>query len=425
MTFIVFIVSLLGGIAIGMPIAFALLLSGVVLMFSIDFFDPQIIAQSLVSGADSFPLLAIPFFMLAGELMNRGGLSRRLVDLAMACVGHRRGGMGYVVILAAVFIAALSGSAVADAAALSALLMPMMIRAGHSPERATGLAAISSTIAPILPPSIPMVLLGVVGNVSISKLFMAGIVPGLILAVAFATTWTFLSRGEDVAPLPKRSGADVWAAARAGLWAMFLPIIILFGLRFGVFTPTEAGVIAAAYALFVSLVVYREMSFKDLFGAFVSAAVTTSVVMLLVAAAMVSAWVITVSEVSQGVLDLLMPLSDNPTLLLFAIMATVIVVGFAMDMTPIILVLVPLVMPAVMLAGVDPVYFGVLFVMSCCLGLVTPPVGVVLNVVAGITKVRIESVIKGVSPYFFVYLAVLSAFIIWPALVTVPASWFS
>ncbi len=237
MTIVVFSLSLLGSMAIGMPIAFALLLSGIALMHYLDIFDPQIVAQNLINGADSFPLMAVPFFMLAGELMNTGGLSKRIVNVALAAVGHVKGGLGYVAILAACVISALSGSAVADAAALSALLVPMMVRAGHDKARSAGLIAASSVIGPIIPPSIGFVIFGVIGGVSITKLFLAGLVPGLLIGFALALAWWWEVRKENIEPPPRQSSAALLKALVDGIWALMLPVIIIFGLKLGVFTP--------------------------------------------------------------------------------------------------------------------------------------------------------------------------------------------
>ena len=424
MTIAVFLLSLLGAMALGIPIAFALLVCGAALMVSLGMFDAQILAQNVIHGADSYPLLAVPFFLLAGEVMNVGGLSRRIVELALALVGHIKGGLGYVTILAACLLAALSGSAVADAAALAALLLPMMVAAGHDRARSAGLIASAGIIAPIIPPSIGFVIFGVTANVSISKLFFAGIFPGLMLAFAIWVTWWWLVRRETIQSPPRRSFAEVWRAFRSAGWALVLPVIIIVGLKMGVFTPTEAGVVAAVYALFVATVVYRELPPARLYGVFVAAAKTTAVVMLLVAAAAVSAWLITVANIPGQVVSLLSPLLQSPTLLMIAIMVLVMVVGTALDMTPTILILTPVLMPLVKSAGIDPVYFGVLFMINNAIGLVTPPVGVVLNTVAGVGKVSMDAVTRGVIPFMIAQFIVMFAMVLFPQLVMVPAHWF-
>ena len=325
MTVFIFIGSLLGAMALGMPIAYALILCGVALMVHLGTFDAQIVAQNIINGADSFPLLAVPFFMLAGELMNTGGLSKRIVDLAMALVGHIKGGLGYVAIVAACILSALSGSAVADAAALSALLMPMMVQAGHSKSKSAGLIAASGVIGPIIPPSIGFVIFGVAANLSITKLFLAGIMPGIYIAAGLWFAWWWEVRKETIVPPPRKSARELARACFDAVWALMLPLIIIFGLKLGVFTPTEAAVVAAVYALFVSMVVYRELKVAQLYAVFVSAAKMTSVVMFLVAAASVSAWLITIADLPSKVIGLLEPFMGNKILLMFMIMLLVVI----------------------------------------------------------------------------------------------------
>lgn len=425
MTIVVFIGSLLGAMALGVPIAFSLLISGAVLMWQLGMFNAQIIAENVIHGANSYPLLAIPFFLLAGEIMNAGGISKRLINLATALIGHIHGGLGYVTIMAAVMMAALSGSAVADAAMLAALLLPMMVAAGHNPGRSAGLIAASGIIAPVIPPSIAFIIFGVAANVSISRLFMAGIAPGIMLGIALWITWWWVTRRENVQPLPRKSGADVLVALREAAFALVLPVIIIVGLKMGVFTPTEAGVVAAVYALAVSMIVYRELSLRQLYAAFADAARTTAVVMFLVAAAAVAAWLITVANIPQQVVALLDPLIGNPILLMVAIMVLVMLVGTALDITPTILILTPVLMPLVKAAGIDPVYFGVVFIINCSIGLITPPVGVVLNTVAGVGGLKMDQVIVGVLPFLLAQFVLMFLLVLFPALVMVPASlWY-
>jgi tripartite ATP-independent transporter DctM subunit len=424
MTIAVFLGALVIAMLVGMPIAYALLVSGVGLMLHLGNFDAQILAQNLVEGSNSFPLLAVPFFLLAGEIMNVGGLSRRIVNVALALVGHKRGGLGYVVLLAAVLMSALSGSAVADAAALTALLLPMMVKAGHNRANAGGLIASAGVLGPIIPPSIGFVIFGVAANVSITKLFLAGVVPGILLALGLAIAWHLVAKKENTTPPPKASRAEVMHAVRDSLWTLGLPVIVLVGLRLGVFTPTEAAVVAAVYALFVAMVVYREMSWKHLHQAFVAAGKTTAVIMFLVAAAMVSAWLITVANLPGELVSLLQPLLDQPMLLMAMIMLVVIAVGTAMDMTPTILILTPVLMPLVKAAGIDPVYFGVLFIINNSIGLITPPVGTVLNVVAGVGRMKMDEVTRGVLPFMVAQFVVLALMVVFPQLVLWPLKLF-
>lgn len=425
MSVAIFVGSLIAVMALGVPIAFALLVSSVGLMLYLDMFDSQIIAQNLVKGADSFPLMAVPFFILAGELMNAGGISTRIVNFAMAFFGHIRGGLGYVAILASVLFAGLSGSAVADAAALGAILIPMMVKAGHDRNRSAGLIAAGGIIAPVIPPSIPMIIFGVSSGVSITKLFMGGIVPGILLGIGLMITWWLVVRRDRAEVLPRKSAKEMWKATREALWALLLPVIIVGGLRGGVFTPTEAAVVAAFYALFVGLVIYRELKIKDLYDVLVAAAKTTSVVMFLVAAAMVSAWLITVANVPTTLMNILQPLIGKQMLLLFAILILVLIIGTMLDLTPMILILTPVLMPVIKMSGIDPVYFGIVFILAGCIGLLTPPVGTVLNVSCSVAKISIEDILKGIWPFLLVEIVVIVLVILFPSIITVPLQWFT
>ncbi len=420
MTILVFTVSLLGAMALGMPIAFALLVCGVAMMWHLDNFEAQIIAQNLVNGADSFPLMAIPFFMLAGTVMNAGGLSKRIIAFAFALVGHIRGGLGYVCIIASAILASLSGSAAADAAAMSAMLFPMMVQAGHDKKRSAGLIACGGIIGPMVPPSSGLILFGVTAGLSITKLFLAAIVPGLLIAGSLAVAWWWVARNESVQPQPKKSVQEILAALRDGIWALVMPAIIVFGLKFGVFTPTEAGVVCSVYALLVAKYVYKELQWKDLYGVLVSAGMTTAVVMFLVAAALVSAWLIAVADLPQQVADALRPFMGNKVLLMVMVMLLVVIIGTALDMTPTILILTPVLVPVIKQAGIDPIYFGVLFIINNAIGLVTPPVGTTLNVVCGVAKVRMDDIIVGVLPFMTAQLIVLALMVIFPEIVLAP-----
>ena len=423
MTVLVFILSLLGAMALGMPLAFSLIVSGVALMLHLDNFDTQIVSQNLISGADNFPLMAVPFFMLAGELMNAGGMSRRIVDSAMVWVGHFRGGLGYVAVFAAIVMASLSGSAVADTAALAAVLMPMMRKAGYRMDRSAGLIAAGGIIAPVIPPSIGFILFGVIGGVSISKLFMAGIFPGILMGLALVVTWWIVARNDNVVvadkvPFKRRISVTVNA-----FWSYLLAITIIGGMKMGVFTPTEAAVVAVVYSLFVGLFIYREIRFSQLYGIILAAAKTSAVVMFLVAAALVSAWLITVANIPAQIVEILRPFVDNKTLLMVMLMLLVMVVGTALDFAPTVLILTPVLMPLVREAGIDPVYFGVLFIINNAIGLLTPPVGTVLNVVCGVGRIPMHDVIRGVMPFLFSQVVVMGLLIAFPSLVMVPLKW--
>ena len=425
MTVTVFLVSLCGAMFLGMPVAFALLVCGVSLMIHLNSFDVQILAQNLVSGADNFPLMAIPFFMLAGEIMNKGGISHQIVKVANALVGHIEGGLGYVAIIAALILASISGSAAADSAALAAVVIPMMRKANYNVGRSAGLIAGAACIAPILPPAMPLVLFGVAAQLSITKLFFTGIFPGLIMAVSLVITWKLVAR-KDFAHSPKQEFnlPELLKATREAIWALLLPFIIIGGMKSGMFTPTEAAVVAAVVALIVSVFIYRGMKLTDLPHILLASAKTASSIMLIVAASMVSAWLITIADIPAQVTDMMAPFMDNKLLLMIILMILVFAVGTALDLAPTVLILTPVLMPLVKAAGIDPYYFGIMFMMNNAIGLITPPVGTVLNVVSSVARVNLDTVIKGMFPFLIAETLVMFLLVAFPQLVTVPARWF-
>ncbi|WCM90628.1 TRAP transporter large permease [Acidovorax sp. NCPPB 3576] len=419
----IFLLVLIGGMVIGMPIAHALVLTGVALMWHLDFFDSQLLAQNLQAGFDNFPLLAVPFFILAGELMNAGGLSRRIIDLARAFVGHIRGGLGFVAIGAAVLLASMSGSAIADTAALATILLPMMRQQNYPPSYSAGLLASGGIIAPIIPPSMPFVIYGVTTNTSISKLFLAGVFPGLMMGIFLILAWWWIARKHQLPSMERVAwGARMKALVRS-FWAMMMPVIILGGLKGGIFTPTEAAVVAAVYALFVSMFVYRELTWPQLYEVFLAAGKTTAVVMFLCGAATVTAYMITLADLPAMLADSFSGVMGNPIVFMALMMLFLLVVGTAMDLTPTILIFGPVCLPLAVKAGIDPVYFGFMFIYVGSLGLITPPVGTVQNVVAGVGGLRMETVIKGTTPFLLMYMVLLVLFVLFPVLITGPLRW--
>ncbi|MBX3611253.1 MAG: TRAP transporter large permease subunit [Hydrogenophaga sp.] len=423
MTIVLFLLVLFAAMTVGVPIAFALMLTALALMVQLDFFDAQLLAQNVQAGFDSFPLLAVPFFILAGELMNAGGLSRRIIDLARAFVGHIPGGLGYVAIAASLLLASMSGSAIADTAALATLLLPMMREQRYPEGSSAGLIASGGIIAPIVPPSMPMVIYGVTTNTSISKLFLAGIVPGVIMATALVLVWRRIAGREHLPVAEKTDWPHRRQVLASSVWALFMPVIIIGGLRLGLFTPTEAAVVAAVYAMLIAVFVYRELSLGRLYRVFVDAARTTGVVMFLCGAATAASYMITLADLPNQLAGVMGPLLHNPMLFMAVVAVFLLAVGMVMDLTPTILILAPVLAPLAAKAGIDPVYFGLIFIFVGCLGLLTPPVGTVLNVVAGVGGLRMAPVIRGVMPFLLVYAAVLALLIVFPAIVIQPLKW--
>lgn len=355
--------------------------------------------------------------------MNAGGISRRIIDMAQAWVGHIRGGLGFVAIGAAVLMASMSGSALADTAALATILLPMMKRQGYPMHTSAGLIASGGIIAPIIPPSMPFVIYGVTTNTSISALFLSGIVPGIFMGIGLIVAWKLQLRRIDLPqgePLPL---GERLHATRKAFWALLMPLIIIGGMKSGLFTPTEAAVVAAFYALVVALLIHREMKLPGVGQVLMRAAKTTSIVMFLCAGAQVASYMITLADLPNVLTAWLGPLVNNPRILMAVMMLVLVAIGTSLDLTPTILIFAPVMLPIAVKAGIDPVYFGLMFVLNGAIGLITPPVGTVLNVVGSIGRMSMSQVVKGVNPFLFTYIAILVLFVIFPQFVIWPVQW--
>ncbi len=413
----IFLGILFASIIIGLPIAFGLgvaalvmaLLSGVPL---------SILVEQSVRGVNSFPLLAIPFFILVGEVMSAGGIARRLMDLAGALVGFIRGGLGQVAITGSMFFGGISGSAVADTAATGAMMIPSMKQQGYTAPHATAINTVSSVIGIIIPPSIPLILYGIVTETSISRLFIAGIVPGILIGFALMVT-TFIMASLEHSGQTRKFRLDVlWQAFKAAWLALVLPVIVIGGIIGGVFTATEAAVAALLYSLFISVVIYRQIELRDLWGMLIRTARLTGMVLLLLAFATVIAWFLTINMVPQTLVQQVQAITQDPFWLLLIVAGLLLLVGFVMDLTPAMVIMAPMLTPIVTSVGIDPVYFGVLMAFVLGIGLLTPPVGTCLYVGCGVGKVSMEQLVRAMLPYYGALLVVLVILIAFPGLAT-------
>ncbi len=418
---VLFLGILVVGSVIGLPIAFGLLLGGAAVMFSLDLFSVQTVAQHVIGGLDSFTLLAMPFFILSGEIMNESGISRRIVDFVTALVGHVRGSLGYIAVISCMIFAGLSGSALADTVALGSILIPMMIADGYSPARATGLITCSGIIANYIPPSMGMILYGVASGTSITSLFMGGLIPGILFGCGIMLTWFFVVRRDGItARGTRKSPKEILQVTKKAIWALILPLIIIVGLRGGIFTPTEGGAIAAAYALFVGIFVYRTMDFKSIVRVFRNTVRTTASVMFICGASMVAAWAISAGRVPAMLVDLCSGLIHRPILLMVLFQLVFLVMGMFLDVGPNILILTPIVLPIVEAAGIDPIYFGVLMVINLTFGEVTPPVGIALYASSGISKIDVMDTVRGALPFMIAEIAMIMLFACVPQIIEWP-----
>lgn len=412
----IFLAILFVGIAIGVPISFALGLAALVMLVVMDA-NLAVLVEQAVRGVNSFPLLAIPFFVLVGELMSTGGVARRLVSFAQALVGFISGGLGQVNVAASMFFGGISGSAVADTSAIGGIMIPSMKREGYTAAHATAITVSSSVIGIIIPPSIPLILFGIVTNTSITALFIAGIIPGIIVGLALMVTTYLTARRYAGASRRPFSLRHLWVSFRGASLGLMLPVIIVGGILGGVFTATEAAVAAVAYTLVISMLVYREIRPQDLWPILVRTGRTTGMVLFLLAMAMSAAFLLTTAQVPRDLVLAIEGVSTNPYVVLALICALLLVVGVVMDLTPAMVVLAPILAPIALSVGVPTVYLGVIMSLVLGIGLVTPPVGTVLYVGCAVGKVSMPELLRSMPPFYVALLAVLGLLLVFPQLV--------
>lgn len=384
-----------------------------------------VVLHRMAGGVDSFPLIAIPFFILAGNLMNSAGITNRIFDFATAAVGWMRGGLGHVNVAASVIFAGMSGAAVADAGGLGTIEIKAMRDRGYDEEFAVGITAASSTIGPIIPPSLPMVVFGVMANVSIGQLFAAGFIPGLVMALSLMIYIWWLARR-------KGYGADqafVWSVLFKSFFravpALFTPVIIIGGMAAGAFTPTEAAIAACFWALLLGFFVYRTLNLRRLYAISLQTVETTASVLLIVAGASVFAWMLTVAHVTDAIAAALLGITSDPLLLLLLINILILLVGCFLETIAAISILVPILLPITTQVGIDPVQFGVIMVLNLMIGLLTPPVGMVLFVLSRVSGLSIERTMRATAPFLLPLLLVLAAISIFPQItLALPSLWY-
>ncbi len=385
---------------IGVPIAFSLGLASLGALLA-GGNSLSVIASRLYSAADSFSLMAIPFFVLAGSIMERGNLSKRLIDFAMELVGPLKGGLGYVTVVTSMFFSAISGSGPATTAAIGSITIPAMTQNGYDKKFATALQATAGAMGPIIPPSIVFIQFGVATGTSIGALFMAGVVPGLLIGLALMVMVTIISNRHNYGGTnAKYSGRKIWTSFKSSILVLLMPVIILGGIYGGLFTPTEAAIVACFYGLLLACVVYHELSLKDLKDVFVSSCITTSMIMMVITCASLFGWILSSERVPERIASVVLDFTTNKFTLLVAVNILLLIVGCLLDQGSATIILAPILTPIAVAVGIDPVHFGALMVANLCLGLVTPPVGVNLYVACGIAKLKIEDIVKPVLLLF-------------------------
>jgi len=417
MILVIFLVTIFACMLIGVPIAFSILITVLTMAETSGVTSYAMIPSYMWSGVNNFALMAVPFFVLCGDIMNAGDLSKGIVDFCRVLLGHIKAGIGYAAILACMIFAALTGAAVVCVSAIGGIMLPIMLKEGYDPSDSTAVICAGSITGPIIPPSLPMVIYGVISGVSVTKMFVGGVIPGIITGLFCMTVWYFMNKNKDLPRQPKATFKEVLHTAKTALPALMMPVIMMGGILTGIFTPTEAGVVACVYAWLVATFVYKKLTFKIFKQVVIKSAKSSAVIMMIVAACQALAMVITVARVPQTIATFITSLSDNPTVILCLINVFVLIVGCFMDVTPAITILTPIFLPIITGLGVDPVLFGVIMVYGLVIGLITPPVGNVLYIGMGITKITLLQLLKKIWPMVVVYMFTLFLITIFPQLV--------
>ena len=403
--------TLIALLVLGLPIAICIGFSAIVGILLGDLpINPIVVGQRMFTAIDSFPFMAIPFFMLAGGLMEHGGISRRLIRLASAIIGSMRGGLGLITVMASAFFGAISGSNPATVAAIGGIMAPSMIKEGYKPPFAAAVAASAGTLGVVIPPSIPMITYGVVAGVSIGDLFIAGIVPGIILATVLSVTVSVMAKHMNIPTGAAFNVKELGAAFVDAIFALFMPIIILGGIYGGFFTPTEAGAVAAAYSLFVSVFFYREMDMEKFKRIVISAGVSTAIVFFVIACSQSFAWLLNVGKVSEAIVNGMLSITSNHIGLILLVNLILLFLGIFLETQAIILLVTPILLPIAQLIGMDPLVLGIIIIVNTSLGMITPPMAVNLFVAQGLVRehgTTLEQISKYIVPFFFAELAVI------------------